>query len=215
MILPWCLLVTALSLPEISMQTRIELLEIGFWMLPLDAELVEPGESDLDRPPWPALLPSHAKKQASSLCTSIQIWDAVNTFLALIVIVCDSDQPFSLHRVASNPLEQAFGSGCIECRDVHTTERFLEAFASSLTSGGAKQLLEIAARPRRRCSVGVNYAPLTRNQDSILRSARWSSPGHYLCELSPYRFRWNYSIPTISRHALGSNSGVPRNSFAR
>jgi hypothetical protein len=50
-------------------------------------------------------------------------------------------------------------------------ERLLDTFASNLTSGGAKEFLEITARPRRRCSVGVDCAPLVRNQNSIFRLA--------------------------------------------
>jgi hypothetical protein len=64
MIVLWCLLVTALTLSEISTQTSIGLLEIGFRMLVLYAELVEPVEGDPDRFPWLALLPRHAKTQA-------------------------------------------------------------------------------------------------------------------------------------------------------
>jgi hypothetical protein len=45
------LLMTALTLPEISTQTGIGLLEIGFWMFLSCAEPVEPVEGDPDRPP--------------------------------------------------------------------------------------------------------------------------------------------------------------------
>jgi hypothetical protein len=141
-------------------------------MLLLYVEPVEPVEGDPYRPPWLALLPRQAKKQARSLYTGAQIRDALNTFLDLIVVMCHSDQPFSLNCIGSNPLGHAFGTGRIKCRDVHTMERFLEALASNLMSGGAKQLLEIAARPCRRRSVGVDCAPLVRNQDSIF----WSAP---------------------------------------
>jgi hypothetical protein len=91
MIVPWCLLVTAFTQPEISTQTRIELLEIGFWMLLLYAEPVKPVEGDPERPPWLALLPRHAERQAHFLYTRTQIRDTLNTFLALIIIMCDSN----------------------------------------------------------------------------------------------------------------------------
>jgi hypothetical protein len=123
MIVTWYLLVTALILPEISTQIRIELLEIGFWVLLSYAEPVEPIEGDPERPSWLVLLPRHAKKQARSFYTSTPSRHALNTFLALTVIMCDSDQVFSLTRIGSDPLEHAFGTERIKCRDVHMMER--------------------------------------------------------------------------------------------
>jgi hypothetical protein len=63
MIVPWCLLVLALTLPELSTRARLDLLMIGFWMLflyenpdqapdppsDLGIELFRPMRCDVDK----------------------------------------------------------------------------------------------------------------------------------------------------------------------
>jgi hypothetical protein len=92
-------------------------------------------------------------------------------------------------------------------------ERLLDAFASNFMLG-AKQLLEIAARPRHRCSVGVDWAPLVRNQNSIFRSAPLVIARSLLVRaVTPPIPMELFHSDHFPARAWG-NSDVSRNSFA-
>jgi hypothetical protein len=90
--------------------------------------------------------------------------------VAFIDIMSNYDRPFCLNRIGSNPLEHPFGSACIKWRNVQRMGNLINAFASNLTSGAARHILDIATRPRRRCSVRVN-CPLEPSQKSIFPSS--------------------------------------------
>jgi hypothetical protein len=170
MMIPWCLLVIALTMPDLSTETRTQTVEIGFWMLYLYADPMTAVEGDENRPPWLPFLPRQATIQTECLFTHDQIRDGLNTFLSLLIVLSNSEQPFCLNRIGSNPLEHAFGSGRIRCHDVHTMERLIGTFAGQLAAGAARRVLEILATPRRRCSVGVDCLPLDRKQASVFKA---------------------------------------------
>jgi hypothetical protein len=100
------------------------------------------------------------KMEKASLYTNNQIRDALNTFMALILVMRNSRVPFCINRLGDNPLEHAFGFGRIRCHDVETMLRLVNGFAGRSLEADMKQLLQIAAAPRRRCSVGVDCDPL-------------------------------------------------------
>jgi hypothetical protein len=114
LIAPSCLLVSAQTLSGTSTQTRIELLEITFWMPFIYTGPMEPVDNDPSRFPWLAFLPRWSQQQADSLHTNAHIRDAQNTFVALLDIISNSNRPFCLNRIGSNPLEHAFGSARIK-----------------------------------------------------------------------------------------------------
>jgi hypothetical protein len=162
------LLISALTLSDKSTHTRIDLLEIDFCMLSIYAEPMEPVDGD---PAWSAFLPRRSQRQFDSLYINVHIRDALNTFVALLDIMSNSDRRFCLNRIGSNPLEHAFGSARVKCREVQRVSYLINTFASNPTGGAAMHGLGIAARPRRRCSVGVGCLPLEPNQKPSSRRA--------------------------------------------
>jgi hypothetical protein len=145
---------------------------------------------DRDRPVWLVFLPKRAKTEKASLYTNPQIRDALNTFIALIIVMTDSEVRFSINRLGDNALEHAFGFARIRRHDVETMLRLLGAFAGRYMEGLMKHLLDSAAAPSRRCSVGVDCDPLQGVQKSIFPSrphaiARAILPRSLTTEIDP------------------------------
>jgi hypothetical protein len=172
--LPWCLLVAALTMPGISTQTRIQLLEIGFWILYFYAYPPPPTppspHGEHPQPSWQDMAPRRAAAQQNSLFTNNQIRDSLNTFVALIIVMSNSSEPFCINRLGSNPLEHVFGFARIRCHDVETMFRLLSAFADRLLHCSTGRLLRLAAAPRRRCSVGVDCLAVAAGGRSIFNA---------------------------------------------
>jgi hypothetical protein len=81
-----------------------------------------------------AWIPRRFRRQQDSLYTHAQVRDALNTFLALIILGSDSADPFCLNRMGSNPLEPAFGRTRPRCRGVNTMERLTTGFSGDFMS---------------------------------------------------------------------------------
>jgi hypothetical protein len=110
----WCLLRAALTLPDISTSTRVDLLEVGFWFLFIYSRL---GEQPGFRVNAPVKI---SRDHTSHLYTDKQLFHALNTFIALISIIRTSDSTVRLNRLGSNTLEYAFGSARGGCHDANT-----------------------------------------------------------------------------------------------
>jgi hypothetical protein len=152
---PWCLLVTALTLVDITVTTRIDLLAIGFWFLFLYSERLQTfgyphGVSESKRT---GVTPSLYSRQ--------QVRDALNTFVSLISILTSAgpDEYSALDRLGSGPLEHFFGRARIRCRDVNTMARMIEAFATEAWGRTVDSVLSLTAEPRHRACVGVHCGP--------------------------------------------------------
>jgi hypothetical protein len=107
-IVPWCLLVVASTFRDLSIRTRVELLEIGFcdFFIYANPPPVRGGADDSEIHAW---LPRCVANEKHSFDTNAQIRNAMNTFMALIILIHHADGSFCLNRVRSNPLEHAFG----------------------------------------------------------------------------------------------------------
>jgi hypothetical protein len=102
MIVRWRILVVALTFHDLSTRTCVELLEIGFWMLCRYANPppVRGGADDSEIHAW---LPRRAANEKDSFDMNAQIRDAMNTFMALMILIRHADGPFCLNRRGSNP----------------------------------------------------------------------------------------------------------------
>jgi hypothetical protein len=159
MMVPWCLLVVPLTLDGLSTEARLEILEVGFWMLVLyeDPDLIPDPPNSLG---ITLLRPKRCAHDAHSLFTDCQFRDACNTFLALIVLILFLGYTFCLNRFGSNPLEHAFGHARIRCRDVNSMIRLIAALGGDYSKMAIESFLSIAATPNRRRSVGVVCEPI-------------------------------------------------------
>jgi hypothetical protein len=170
MLAPWCFLVIALTQANLSTRERRDLLETGLWML----FLYENPELVPDPPSNPNVKVVHPKRFAHddhTLYTNDQFRDALNTFIALIMLIDGLDGPICLNRFGSNPLEHAFGHARIRCRDVNYMEKLIAALAGNYTISNIEHFLAIAAEPKRRRSVGVTCKPIARTDRRIVQLA--------------------------------------------
>jgi hypothetical protein len=158
---PWCLLSAALTILDISTRTRVELLETGFWFLYFHWRL----KVRLGHPK--GVVEKMTEGRNASLYRSEQLRDALNTFVALIVILRSSSHPICLNRIGSNPLEHAFGKARTRCRDVNTMVKMLAAFTTDILSHSVEVCLDLATVPHRRSSFGTDCAPMSRIESSI------------------------------------------------
>jgi hypothetical protein len=86
MMVSWCLLVIALTWPDLSMETQRDLLEIGFWML----FFYENPELAPDPPNALEMIfvhPKHCADDTESLYTKQQLRDGLNIFMALTLLM--------------------------------------------------------------------------------------------------------------------------------
>jgi hypothetical protein len=146
---PWRLLNAALTLPRHSTTTRVDLLSVGCRFLFFHFKLGEkcgyaPNVHVKITPGQPAQ--SYTRKQ---------LRDAINIFIALITIVRTSDNSVALDCIGSSPLEHAFGNMRIRCRDVHTLEKMIAAFASIELASVIPFLLNLQRIPPRHLSMEV------------------------------------------------------------
>jgi hypothetical protein len=83
---PWCLLVVALTWPDLSTETRRDLLKIGFWMLFFyeNPELAPDPPNALE---MTFVHPKHCADDAELLYRKQQLRDGLNTFMALILLL--------------------------------------------------------------------------------------------------------------------------------
>jgi hypothetical protein len=158
---PWCLLTAALTIPDLSTRTRIELLEVGFWFLYFYSRL----RSRFRDPP--GVIETVREGRRVSLYGTGQIRDALNTFIALIVILRGSASTISLNRLGSGPLEHAFGKARTRCRDVNTMQKLIASFTSATLNRVVDTCLQLSTVPQRRISFGIDCAPCSRLQRSI------------------------------------------------
>jgi hypothetical protein len=135
--------VAALTLLNVSTRIRLDCLEVGFWFLYLyqDARW-SPTRPSSCSTALVAVRPARLKY--NGLDTRAQIRDANNTFVALIIIISCVRQSFSLNRLASHPLELAFGHARIRCRDGKTMKAMIHAFVGDILSFPLDCLLELA-----------------------------------------------------------------------
>jgi hypothetical protein len=108
MMIPWCLLVVAVTWLDLSTEIRRDLLEIGCWTL----FFYENPELAPDPPNALKITfvhPKHCVDDAESLYTKQQLRDGLNTFMALTHRMASLPQPFCLNRFGDDPLEHAFG----------------------------------------------------------------------------------------------------------
>jgi hypothetical protein len=159
MMVPWCLLVVALTSDDLSTEARLEILEVGFWVLFLyeypDVIPEPPNNSAV-----PLLRPKRCGDDKHSLYTDWQFRDALNTFMSLIILIDVSWYTFCLNRFGSNPLEHAFGHARIRCRDVNSMMRLIAGLSGDYSKIAIESFLSIAAAPNRRRSVGAVCKPL-------------------------------------------------------
>jgi hypothetical protein len=158
---PWCLLTAGLTLSGISTRTRIELLEVGFWVLYIYWRL----KSCFGYPT--GVIERITEGREAALYRSDQLRDALNTFMALILVIRGSSHHLCLNRLGSNPLEHAFGKARTRCRDVNTMAKMLAAFTTEILSKTVDVCLDLATVPHRRISFGLDCAPLSRIEKSI------------------------------------------------
>jgi hypothetical protein len=169
---PWCLLVTALTVPELSTKMRADVLEVGFWMLFIYENFQAPARRRAQQPlqfPKPPETPRRRGGPRQFLYTDGQLRDALNTFVSLIILIERTQQPFCLNRFGSDPLEHAFGQARIRSKDVNSMKKMVRSFAVGLISSAVERFLELAARPRRRISVGLDCPPIDPSEQSIFQ----------------------------------------------
>jgi hypothetical protein len=168
MMVPWCLLVIALTLRDLSTWERLDFLEVGFWMLFLyENPDFLPDPPNIMNLTFPR--PRRCGNDQHSLYTKVQLRDSLNTFIALIILISSLDSRFCLNRFGSNPLEHAFGLARIRCRDINTMTRLIGALSRDYTIASIENFLSIAAVPKRRLSIGLDCQPLAAEPQPILR----------------------------------------------
>jgi hypothetical protein len=133
MVVPWGLLVAALTLPNVSTRIKFDCLELEFWFLDLfqDARCPPTRPSSCSTAPV-AVRPARPKQ--NGLYTRAQIRDANNTFVALIILFSCLTQSFSLNLLASDPLEHAFERAWIGCHHVNTMKAMIHVFVGDMLS---------------------------------------------------------------------------------
>jgi hypothetical protein len=142
-IAPWCLLRAALTLPDISTSTRVDLLKIGFWFLFIYFRLGKQCG-------FPANAPVKiSRDHLSRLSTDRQLYHALNTFIAQITIIHTFEGTLPLNRLGSNPLEHAFRSAGVRCHDVNTM-KITDAFTSIELPTTAHSTISLFSGPRGR-----------------------------------------------------------------
>jgi hypothetical protein len=135
---PWCLLVSALTIPRLSRASRADLLKIGFWVLYYCEKLTVNHQ-----------LHEISERNATgcdlSLCTTTQLREVLNTFVSLITLLRTYLTLICFNRMGSNPREHTFGKARLRCRDVFTMRKMLTAFTSEALAAFAHSFLEILA----------------------------------------------------------------------
>jgi hypothetical protein len=142
------------------------LLEVGFWSLYLSSRL----KSHFGYPP--GIVERIGQGHQTSLYCAQQHRDALNTFVALIVLIRRAIRPLCLDRLGSNPLEHAFGSARMPCRDGNTMKKLTKAFTSGILTHSANSCLELATIARHRVSLSIDCPPCSRIERSIFS---WSA----------------------------------------
>jgi hypothetical protein len=168
-VVPWCLLVATLTLPNVSTRIRLDCLEVGFWFF----YLYQDARCSPTRPSSHLIAPvavRPAKPKQNRLYTRAQIRDANNMFVALIIFISCLTQSFSLNRLATDRLEHAFGHARIRSRHVNTMKAMIHAFVGGILSFPRDRFFGFASFPHRRISVGVDCLPLARAEASIFSS---------------------------------------------
>jgi hypothetical protein len=150
-IAPWCLLATALTLPEITTRTWIELLEIGFWFLFFYWQLKSVlGDS-------PGVIEIIIEGREAILYRMSQLLDTLNAFLSLIVLLRDASGPVCLNRLGTVSLEHTFGKASIRYRDVSPISKIMDAFTSDALARAVDSCLDLVTVSHRRVSVRIHY----------------------------------------------------------
>jgi hypothetical protein len=149
----WCLLTAGLILRGQSTRTRGALLNMGFWFL-----FIYRNHLKLFGYP-PGVTQRKTDGKIANMYTTQQLRDALNTFIALIVILQHSINSVCLNRLGSGPLEHGFGRAPIRCRDVITMKKIINAFTTDVTDLPIDKFLKLTVEPRRPAAVGVDCEP--------------------------------------------------------
>jgi hypothetical protein len=159
---PWCLLISALTVPAFSTTTRYDLLETACLFLNAYEKLLAKHELPS------GITQTIAAGSLSGLYTTHQLGDALNMFMSLISIIRESSTPISGGNLGGDPLEHSFGHARVRSCDVKKMNKMLMTFSSKAEQTSTRPFLELLNMPRGRHAMAIVCDPWSESPDSEL-----------------------------------------------
>jgi hypothetical protein len=118
----------------------------------------------------PGLIEKTTEGREASLYRMNQLLDGLNTFVSLIVLLCDASSPVCLNRLGTGPQGHTFGKARIRCRNVDAMSKMIDTFTSDTLACAVDLCLDLVTLSHRRVCVGIDWSPCSQIERSIFDS---------------------------------------------